>query len=152
MRGHHHESCTRRATQQGELVGDTSRAPGQRATAGVRGFFKLKRTPAPEVLIDRNVTCNNAVATARCFSICCGATCTRCTHKLRRPQYEHREADATSPSPKFSRTRRGHPCRSGTLRIASSIFVNVVSVRVLQTHVGKVFVTSDTKNNRFDNF
>ena len=37
MRGHHSESCPRRALQQGELVVDTSRAPGQRVPRRARG-------------------------------------------------------------------------------------------------------------------
>ena len=41
MRGHHHETCPRRATKQGELLVDTSRAPRQRVTARVQLFRGL---------------------------------------------------------------------------------------------------------------
>ena len=51
MRGHHHESCPRRALQQGELVIDMSHAPGQRARCSVQGFWVLKKTLAPEFLM-----------------------------------------------------------------------------------------------------
>ena len=69
MSGHHHESCPRRALQQGELVVDTSRAPGQGVTGRVRLFRRLNFRLTPEFLIDRNVTCNDVMATARCFLI-----------------------------------------------------------------------------------
>ena len=51
MRGHHPESCPRRALQQGELWVDTSRASGQCVTARVRGFRRLNFRFAPLVLI-----------------------------------------------------------------------------------------------------
>ena len=38
MRGHHPESCPRRALQQGELVVDTSRAPGQPVRGSIQGL------------------------------------------------------------------------------------------------------------------
>ena len=51
MRGHHPESCPRRALQQGELVVDTSRASGQRVRRVVQGLRAVKMGVAPLVLI-----------------------------------------------------------------------------------------------------
>ena len=51
MRGHHPESCPRRALQQGELWVDTSRASGQRVRRVVQGLRAVKMGVAPLVLI-----------------------------------------------------------------------------------------------------
>ena len=51
MRGHHPESCPRRALQQGELWVDTSRASGQRVRRVVQGLRAVKMGGAPLVLI-----------------------------------------------------------------------------------------------------
>ena len=51
MRGHRHESCSRRVLQQGKLVVYTSPPLGQRVTARVRGFRRLNFRLAPEFLI-----------------------------------------------------------------------------------------------------
>ena len=48
MKGHHHESCPRRALQQGELVVYTSRAPGQRVRESIQGLRAVKMGHAPE--------------------------------------------------------------------------------------------------------
>ena len=53
MRGHHRGSCSRRATQQGDLMVNTSRGPAQRATARAGGFLKLnlrQRLPAAGII------------------------------------------------------------------------------------------------------
>ena len=42
MKGHYHESCPRRALQQGELVVDTSHAPGQRVREYTRPLGQVK--------------------------------------------------------------------------------------------------------------
>jgi len=55
MRGHHPESCPRRALQQGELWVDTSRASGQRVRRVVQGLRAVKMGLAPLVLIYPNV-------------------------------------------------------------------------------------------------
>ena len=51
MRGHHPESCPRRALQQGELWVDTSRASGQRVRVKIQGLRAVKSGRAPELLI-----------------------------------------------------------------------------------------------------
>ena len=51
MRGHHPESCPRRALQQGELWVDTSRASGQRVRVKIQGLRAVKSGRAPEFLI-----------------------------------------------------------------------------------------------------
>ena len=51
MRGHHPESCPRRALQQGELWVDTSHASGQRVRIKIQGLRAVKSGRAPEFLI-----------------------------------------------------------------------------------------------------
>ena len=51
MRGHHPESCPRRALQQGELWVDTSRASGQRVRVKIQGLRAVKSGRALEFLI-----------------------------------------------------------------------------------------------------
>ena len=50
MRGHHPESCPRRALQQGELWVDTSRPLGQRVREYTRPLGQVKMALAPLVL------------------------------------------------------------------------------------------------------
>ena len=67
MKGHHHESCPRRALQQGELVVDTSCVLWDSVSESTRPLGQVKKAHAHGFLIYRNVTCSTGVATARCF-------------------------------------------------------------------------------------